>query len=1015
VTSGRVTTITPDRRGDTLLTATGTGTTVLEVEDTTDFDEDGGWLVIADSAPIAYTGLDDDAGTVDLAAPVGAVFEAGLPIDLWDPTVPPTGAKVVEYVASVDVGHGVVPGVTIPHELIPAAGVDNLIDASVALDEDDDAAWYIAQVFGREPSIDLSYADASTLDVDALPALPGAQTISYDAPTDTAGYAEDAGWWQVDADGKAIGFWRLVAGVWTPITVVYEDVLNAGNVLTNALSGKTITGTTIQTRSTADRGIKLGQVQGSTNYDEAFLVFNESGVPFIKAVPSEELAVIAGEVKATTTTSVEGASLGGITEITRGPVTADNPTGSAGALRLTAYTTAPKSAPTVTTGYDTVQFTDDGDWGERHGWTTDGTYWYTVNQRSNRLEKWSAAGALITQSPFETAATTCVVSAGKVYALVLLDDEYNLLRYDAGTLAYDSFYAIWTQDDGTRSPALGVDAGTGDLLIAQSRPSNSDKVRIKRYTMPATIGDPLVAGTSVDSDFAFAENLSGVSYGTFDFGGASRYVFTGTANQQFKVIGASGATLADEDWQAGMGAGKVGFAYTGGAFVSMDKNGLLRTYTGQDKAVAIGSGDLTKWVSNTLANVTYETDQSPRAKIVMPKRTKLNVTTSAINTTGTNAPDRVRIYVGRGSSDPGRTKMERQGGLWTGPVLTNLYPDPSFETAATGWSAVSGSTTPATSTEQSWVGAKSLKTQRGAGTAVGIAQRTITTLLTAGAGAYSYAIRVFIPTGVSTTGNTGIRITGTGTTTQDKDTDVRGQWVTLTGTFTWDGVNNVFLQALDSAITAGIVIYLDAIHLVAGSTVPTIYAEGSGAPSDNPIGITTGAYSSLIAPTGTNPAAVPPPSTNGFVAAGGTVQALELADGTKYIDGLGVGAAWTTYTPTFTAATTALTLGSFTRSGRYARLGRNTIAFSIVITATSASGYGTGAYEFGLPVAARATNEVVVHASQSGPNHMYIGRNDSNTTGFNLHLTSTDAVMNSTSSGMANGTVIRITGTYEAA
>ena len=59
---------------------------------------------------------------------------------------------------------------------------------------------------------------------------------------------------------------------------------------------------------------------------------------------------------------------------------------------------------------------------------------------------------------------------------------------------------------------------------------------------------------------------------------------------------------------------KVGFTYTGGAFVSMDQTGLMRTYTGQDKATAIGHADLKKWVSNTLANATYETDQSPRAR-----------------------------------------------------------------------------------------------------------------------------------------------------------------------------------------------------------------------------------------------------------------------------------------------------------------------------------------------------------------------------------------------------------------
>jgi hypothetical protein len=90
----------------------------------------------------------------------------------------------------------------------------------------------------------------------------------------------------------------------------------------------------------------------------------------------------------------------------------------------------------------------------------------------------------------------------------------------------------------------------------------------------------------------------------------------------------------------------------------MDKNGVQRTYTSIKEPVA---ANRTKWVSNTLRNLTYETDQSPRAKIVLPNRSKVTVTTSAINSGGTNSPDRVRVYVGQGATDPGRTQMARQG------------------------------------------------------------------------------------------------------------------------------------------------------------------------------------------------------------------------------------------------------------------------------------------------------------------------------------------------------------------
>jgi hypothetical protein len=109
MTSGRIQSIDPDWRGDTLAADVDAADTVLTVTDTADFDEDATsdrWLVIADSAPIAYSDVDDDAGTVTLATPAGADYEAGLPVNVWDPTVCPDGAKVLQYEATVMTDRG---------------------------------------------------------------------------------------------------------------------------------------------------------------------------------------------------------------------------------------------------------------------------------------------------------------------------------------------------------------------------------------------------------------------------------------------------------------------------------------------------------------------------------------------------------------------------------------------------------------------------------------------------------------------------------------------------------------------------------------------------------------------------------------------------------------------------------------------------------------------------------------------------------------------------------------------
>jgi hypothetical protein len=178
MTAGRIEAITPDYRGDTLRAALIASDTEIALVDVTDFDEDGGWLVIGDSDPIAYLSVDDDANTVTLAAAVGAAYEEGLPVDIWDPTVPPEGAKLVEYVAAVDIDRGVVPDVVIPHAVIPVSGVDNLIGASVALEQGDSDDWFVEQVYGREPSVDQSYIATPVLSIDlaANQSIPHATT-----------------------------------------------------------------------------------------------------------------------------------------------------------------------------------------------------------------------------------------------------------------------------------------------------------------------------------------------------------------------------------------------------------------------------------------------------------------------------------------------------------------------------------------------------------------------------------------------------------------------------------------------------------------------------------------------------------------------------------------------------------------------------------------------------------------------------------------------------------------------
>lgn len=60
---------------------------------------------------------------------------------------------------------------------------------------------------------------------------------------------------------------------------------------------------------------------------------------------------------------------------------------------------------------------------------------------------------------------------------------------------------------------------------------------------------------------------------------------------------------------------------------------------------------------------------------------------------------------------------------------------------------------------------------------------------------------------------------------------------------------------------------------------------------------------------------------------------------------------WTTYVPTWNAATTNPTLGNGTLVGRYVQIGK-TVHATISLTFGSSTGIGSGAYNFGLPMSA---------------------------------------------------------------
>lgn len=69
--------------------------------------------------------------------------------------------------------------------------------------------------------------------------------------------------------------------------------------------------------------------------------------------------------------------------------------------------------------------------------------------------------------------------------------------------------------------------------------------------------------------------------------------------------------------------------------------------------------------------------------------------------------------------------------------------------------------------------------------------------------------------------------------------------------------------------------------------------------------------------------------------------------------------AWTTYTPTWTATTSNPSIGDGTLAGRYKAIGK-TVAFNIRVMMGTTTTYGSGNWQFGLPINSQSGTNVVV-------------------------------------------------------
>lgn len=133
-------------------------------------------------------------------------------------------------------------------------------------------------------------------------------------------------------------------------------------------------------------------------------------------------------------------------------------------------------------------------------------------------------------------------------------------------------------------------------------------------------------------------------------------------------------------------------------------------------------------------------------------------------------------------------------------------------------------------------------------------------------------------------------------------------------------------------------------------------------------------------------------------------------------------AAWTVFTPTWTASTTNPVLGNGTLTGRYMKIGR-TVVSQLILTTGSTTTYGAGTYSFGVPTAAAAAGVEALGTGRLTAGSTYIGQCSlaSGASAMNATFPTAATPANATNMSpttpatLASGHILRLSNTYEAA
>lgn len=542
-------------------------------------------------------------------------------------------------------------------------GVPQLPSASIATPDGDDIDVAAGLVAGME---------AAGVAQQALESANGKNTVTFSAlePGDAPNQPGDT-WFMFDENDAVIAQWRGAGdGAWVPVELGHQVLasIDLAKATVGKLNGQYIEAGTI----TADLFsavialvTKIASAESGRRWEadpDGIRVIDGDGT-IIVSFPTDPgvPASITADLVASSLTVVDQLAIRGLNnEISKGAT-----------VYLATGTTAPSGSPSVTIDWENYPCGATGEFENfnpyRYGLARWQGKWVTIQQvyggqaTVTAYDDNGAGSALPTtvRTDLSGVGGGCTVLNNVLYVLgSITDSNFVTTWYVEGYNTAGARVAKWEYPrySGDRQPHISND-GT-NIVVALTGGGNV--VLWRRYN-PDTGAQ---VGANVVTTHTLAKDLAGFFIGSADFG-ATRYLVVPVGGTTALAFDANGTRTPSDDFPLAS-AGTQGLAWDGTRFATLDAAGAKMYYYTQTKWTTESSNwwaSATWWDSNTGGTGTHETAQGPRKSFTMKKRARLNVTVPPIPARPIPNTDddavAARLYIGRGSTDPARTSMER--------------------------------------------------------------------------------------------------------------------------------------------------------------------------------------------------------------------------------------------------------------------------------------------------------------------------------------------------------------------